>query len=62
MNLARNNLKHAIDKVLNKEIGAFNEYRHLIKGKDAAKWIKGNGKEIHQLITTNIYPPPLDVN
>ena len=41
---SQHNLKHAINNVLNKETGALKEYIHLIKGEDAAKWIKGNGK------------------
>ena len=36
----KNNIKHAINTVLNKEAGTLEECRHLIKGKDTAKYIK----------------------
>ena len=35
--------------VINEETGKLEEYRHLIKGKDAKQWLRGNAKEIARL-------------
>ena len=40
---------YVANAVLNEATGALEEYRHLIQGKDAKHWMKGNAKEIARL-------------
>lgn len=39
----------SLNAVLNTKTGKVEEYRHLIKGKDAARWMEGNTREIARL-------------
>jgi hypothetical protein len=40
---------HVLNAVLNKDTGKLEEYRHLIKGKQAQQWRTGNVREIARL-------------
>ena len=40
---------HTVNAVLNPATGELEEYRHLINGKNAKEWLRGNAKEIARL-------------